>query len=110
MMSADLLEKERALIEERQRAIHRLSDTVSELKRQDQIHASLTAVSGSGSGVQGIADALRELTSLNVTVEDVFGNPRAWSGGVEPRSVPADRRRQPRRNTPARGRAWHTPA
>ena len=84
MTSADLLEKERTLIEERQRVIQRLSDTVSELKRQDQIHATLTAVSGSGSGMQGIADALRELTSLNVIVEDVFGNPRAWSGGVEP--------------------------
>ncbi|MDT7795393.1 MAG: hypothetical protein QOD59_4834, partial [Mycobacterium sp.] len=45
MTSADLLEKERALIEERQRVIHRLSETVSELKRQDQIHATLTAVS-----------------------------------------------------------------
>jgi sugar diacid utilization regulator len=85
MTSADLLEKERALIEERQCVIKRLSDTVSELERQDKIHATLTAVSGSGSGVQGIADALRELTSFDVIVEDVFGNARAWSGGVEPR-------------------------
>ena len=53
MTSADLLEKERALIEERQRVIHRLSETVSELKRQDQVHGTLTAVSGSGAGVQG---------------------------------------------------------
>ncbi len=84
MTNADLLDKERALTEERKRAINRLSETISELTRQDKIHATLTAVSCSGSGVQGIADALRELTSLNVIVEDVFGNPRAWSGGVEP--------------------------
>jgi sugar diacid utilization regulator len=106
MTSADLLEKERAHIEERQRAIQRLSDTVSELKRQDQIHATLTAVSGSGSGVQGIADALRELTSLNVTVEDVFGNPRAWSGGVEPDShqpIGGDNREEILRRAAAQG-------
>src|SRR5690349_558907 len=84
MTNADLFDKERALTVERERAIDRLSNTISELTRQDKIHATLTAVSGSGSGVQGIADALRELTSLNVIVEDVFGNPRAWAGGVEP--------------------------
>lgn len=106
MTSADLLEKERALIEERQRAIHQLSDTVSELKRQGQIHTSLTAVSGSGSGVQGIADALRELTSLNVIVEDVFGNARAWSGGVEPephRPIGGDNREEILRRAAAHG-------
>lgn len=106
MTSADLLEKERALIEDRQRAIHRLSETVSELERQDQIHATLTAVSGSGSGVQGIADALRELTSLNVIIDDVFGNPRAWSGGVEPdphRPVGGDNREETLRRAAAHG-------
>lgn len=84
MTSADLLEKQRALIDERQHDIRRLSDTVSELKRQERIYATLTAVSGSGAGVQGIADALRELTALDVVVEDVFGNTRAWSGAVKP--------------------------
>src|SRR6201995_5104347 len=106
MTSADLLEKERAFIEERQRVIHRLSETVSELKRQDQIHARLTAVSGSGAGVQGIADALRELTSLNVSVEDVFGTPRAWSGGREPnphRSIGGDNREEALRRAAAHG-------
>lgn len=84
MTSADLLDKQRALIEERQRAIAQLSATVSELKRQDRIHATLTTVSGSGAGIQGIADALRGLTALNVVVEDVFGNRRAWSDEAEP--------------------------
>jgi sugar diacid utilization regulator len=106
MHSADLLDKERALIEERQCVINRLSDTVSELRRQDRIHATLTAVSGSGAGVQGIADALRELTSLNVIVEDVFGNPRAWSGGAEPdphRSIGGDNREETLRRAAAHG-------
>ncbi len=106
MTSADLLEKERALITERQRVIRRLSDTVSELERQGLIHATLTAVSGAGSGVQGIADALRELTSLDVIVEDVFGNPRAWSGGAEPdphRPIGGDNREETLRRTAAHG-------
>lgn len=106
MTNADLLDKERALIEERERAIQRLSDNISELTRQDTIHATLTAVSGSGSGVQGIADALRELTSLNVIVEDVFGNPRAWSGGVNPdphRPVGGDNREEALRRAAAQG-------
>jgi sugar diacid utilization regulator len=106
MTSADLLEKERALIEERQLVIHRLSDTLAELKRQEHIHATLTAVSGSGSGVQGIADALGELTSLNVIVEDVFGNLRAWSGGEEPvphRPIGGDNREETLRRTAAHG-------
>ncbi|WP_131809410.1 PucR family transcriptional regulator [Mycolicibacterium iranicum] len=84
MASADLLDTQRALIEERERGIAQLSDTVSELERQERIHATLTAVSGSGAGIQGIADALRELTALDVVVEDVFGNLRAWSGAVQP--------------------------
>lgn len=106
MTSADLLEQERALMDERQRVIQRLSETVSELKRQDQIHATLTAVSGSGAGIQGIADSLRELTSLDVIVEDVFGNPRAWSGGSEPdphRPVGGDNREDALRRAAAEG-------
>lgn len=106
MTNADLLETEHALIEERENAINRLSDTISELTRLDEIHATLTAVSGSGSGVQGIADALCELTSLNVIVEDVFGNPRAWSGGGEPdphRPVGGDNREEVLRRTAAHG-------
>lgn len=106
MTNADLLEKERALTEERECAIHRLSSTISELTRQEKIHATLTAVSGSGSGVQGIADALRELTSLNVIVEDVFGNPRAWSGGVAPdhyRPIGGDNREETLRRVAAHG-------
>lgn len=110
MTSAEMLEKERALIEERQRAIQRLSDTVAELRRQDLIHATLTAVSSSGSGVQGIADALRELTSLNVIVEDVFGNPRAWSGGTKPqphRPIGGDNREEVLRRAAAHGTPQH---
>src|SRR6202165_5390934 len=91
MTSASLIEQERAqriqlndLTEERKRTIQRLSHTVAELERQEQIHEALAAVSGSSAGVTRIADALHELTSLTVVVEDVFGNPRAWSGSPRP--------------------------
>jgi len=84
MTSADLIDEERAqriqlddLTKEHTRTIHRL-------ERQEQIHQALTAISGSGAGEAGIADALHELTSLTVTIEDIFGNPRAWSGGPKP--------------------------
>jgi sugar diacid utilization regulator len=93
MTSAELHQQERAqriqlrdLTEERERTIHQLSETVAELKRRDEIHTALTAVSGSGAGEAGIADALHQLTSLSAAVEDVFGNLRAWSGGPTPAS------------------------
>ena len=87
----------RDLTVERERTIHQLSETVAELKRRGEIHTALTAVSGSGRGEAGIANALHELTSLPVAVEDVFGNLRAWSGGPPPtdyRSVGGDNREE----------------
>jgi DNA-binding PucR family transcriptional regulator len=104
MTSAALHQQERAqriqlrdLTEERQRTIHQLSETVAELKRRDQIHTALTAVSGSGAGEAGIADALHQLTSLSAAVEDIFGNLCAWSGGPRPtnyRPVGGDNREE----------------
>jgi sugar diacid utilization regulator len=114
MTSADLLEKERAqrmqlhdLTEERTQTINRLTRTVAELERQDRIHNALTAVSGSGADEAGIADALHELTSLEVIVEDIFGNARAWSGGPEPtnyRPIGGDNREDVLRHAAASGK------
>lgn len=91
MASADLIERERGqrlrlkeLTDERAGTIHRLSQSVAELERRELIHKALTAASGSGTGEAGIADTLYELTSLTVSVEDVFGNLRAWSPGPSP--------------------------
>lgn len=93
MSGADLVDQERRqrlqlddLMEERKQTIRRLSRTVAELERHKQIHEALTAVSWSGTSESGIADALHELTSLTVAVEDMFGNLRAWSGSAWPES------------------------
>ena len=114
MTSAALHQQERIqriqlrdLTEERERTIHRLSETVAELKRRGEIHTALTAVSGSGAGEAGIADALHELTSLQVAVEDVFGNLRAWSGGPWPadyRPVGGDNREEMMRRSAAQAK------
>jgi sugar diacid utilization regulator len=91
MTSADLLESERArrvqlneLTEEHERTIRRLSRTVAELERRQQIHSALSTLSVSAGGENGIADTLHELTSRAVTVEDAFGGLLAWSGGSRP--------------------------
>jgi sugar diacid utilization regulator len=93
MSGADLVDQERRqrlqlddLMEEHKQTIRRLSRIVAELERHKQIHEAMTAVSYSGTSESGIADALHELTSLTVAVEDVFGNLRAWSGSPWPDS------------------------
>jgi sugar diacid utilization regulator len=72
----------------------RLNATVADLERRRQIHETLMAVAVSGGGEQGIATAVSDLTGLPVTVEDQFGNVRAWAGG----SRPAGTRSSPRRD------------
>jgi sugar diacid utilization regulator/DNA-binding transcriptional ArsR family regulator len=89
--AAELVESERdrglqlyELTVEHERTIERLSHTVDELNRRQQIHEQLTDVSGSGRGEAGVAEALNSLTSLAVIVEDVFGNVRAAVGVPRP--------------------------
>ena len=55
----------------------------------------LTAVAVSGAGERGIAEAVHDLTSLPVAVEDRFGNIRIWAGpgGKPPADRPASQRR-----------------
>jgi sugar diacid utilization regulator len=72
-----------------------LHATVADLERRRQIHEALIAVAASGGGEQGIATAVWELTGLPVTVEDRFGNVRAWAGGTRPA---AGTRASPRRD------------
>jgi sugar diacid utilization regulator len=64
----------------------RLSQAVSDLQRQTTIHQTLSGVSASGQGEEGIARILHELTGLPVAVEDRFGNLRAWAGPDRPPS------------------------
>jgi sugar diacid utilization regulator len=91
MAGADLVESERRqrvrlreLADEHEKTIFRLTRSVAAFERREQIHRSLIAVSASATGEGGIADALHELTSLTVSIEDRFGNLRAWSPGPAP--------------------------
>lgn len=90
MASADVVERERRqhlqlreLTDRHEKTIHRLSRTVAELERREHIHRALTNLSGSADAA-GIADALHELTSLTVSIEDTFGNLRAYSPAPVP--------------------------
>lgn len=72
--------RERETAHELARTNTALEETVTTLKRGMQIHERLTAVAASGEGASGIAAALHDLTGLPVTIEDRYGNPRAWAG------------------------------
>jgi sugar diacid utilization regulator len=78
----------RELSDERAAANAELSATVAKLRQQTAVHEVLTKVSASGAGEAGVADALHKLTSLPVSIEDRFGNLRAWSGPGEPVPYP----------------------
>ena len=96
MAKADLVEGERRqrvhlreLTDESEKTILRLSRSVAMFERREHIYQVLTTVSASGAGEGGIADALHQLTSLTVSVEDIFGNLRAWSPGPRPSTYQA---------------------
>jgi len=72
----------------------RLTVTVADLERHTRIHEVLTAVTAAGTGEQGIATALHDLTGLPVAVEDAFGNLRAWAGPDQPAPYPKARARR----------------
>ena len=67
---------------------HELATSVSRLQRQSNMHAVLSAAVAAGTGVQGVADALYDLTALPVGVEDRFGNLRCWAGPGRPHPYP----------------------
>lgn len=58
-----------------------LSATVARLTQRTAVHETLNAAMTAGIGDQGIVDALHQLTSLPVTLEDPFGNIRCVAGG-----------------------------
>ena len=65
-----------------------LATTVSRLQRQTNTHEVLSAAVVAGTGEQGIADALYDLTALPVGLEDRFGNLRCWAGPGQPHPYP----------------------
>ncbi|HTF50650.1 MAG TPA: helix-turn-helix domain-containing protein [Pseudonocardia sp.] len=68
----------------------RLRGTVGALQHSMNIHTRLTAVAVSGEGSEGIARAVHELTGLQVSIEDRYGNLQAWAGPNRPDPYPKD--------------------
>lgn len=69
-------------------ANRRLTSTVARLQRQTKVHATLSTALAAGTGEQGIADALYDLTGHAVAVEDRFGNLHCWAGPGQPHPYP----------------------
>ena len=65
-----------------------LGTTVTRLQRQTNVHEVLSAAVAAGTGEQGIADALNDLTGHSVGIEDRFGNLRCWAGPRQPQPYP----------------------
>lgn len=61
-----------------------LEKTVGQLRRGMWIHTRLTEVVASGEGLDGLAEAVHELVSLPVAIEDECGNLRAHAGHGDP--------------------------
>jgi sugar diacid utilization regulator len=65
-----------------------LAATVTRLQRQTKVHEALSTALAAGTGEQGIADALNDLTGHSVAIEDRFGNLRCWAGPGLPHPYP----------------------
>jgi DNA-binding PucR family transcriptional regulator len=68
----------------------RLEKTVAALERSMAIHQRLTAVATSGEGLEGLTQAIHELTGYPVALEDRYGNLRAWAGPNRPDPYPKE--------------------
>lgn len=67
-----------------------LESTVQALAQRIEIHDRLTLAAVSGEGMEGIANAVHEVTGLPVIIEDRFGNLRAWAGPGNPPNFSKD--------------------
>ena len=90
LANAELHAQERAASEELAKVNAALEETIHALKRSMDIHKWLTQVAMSGEGQEGIAQAVHELTSFPVAIEDRYGNLRAWAGSNQPDPYPKD--------------------
>src|SRR6516165_12045800 len=88
--NARLHAKERATAAELAAANTALTETVTSLRRNMDIHERLTRVAISGEGQPGIAKALHELTGMPVAIEDRYGNLTAWAGPGKPDPYPKE--------------------
>lgn len=88
--NARLHEQERMATADLVEVNERLRETVTALRRSMEIHERLTQVAVSGSGFEGLAKALHEVTGYPVGIEDEYGNLRAWAGPNRPDPYPKD--------------------
>ena len=65
-----------------------LAATVERLQQQTKVHEALSTALAAGTGEQGIADALNDLTGHAVAIEDRFGNLHCWAGPGLPHPYP----------------------
>jgi sugar diacid utilization regulator len=68
-----------------------LAEAVARLQRQTNVHEALSTTLAAGTGEQGIADVLSDLTGHSVAVEDRFGNLLCWAGPGLPHPYPKQR-------------------
>jgi sugar diacid utilization regulator len=83
-----------------------LATAMSDLERERSLYRSLSGVSTSGTGEQGLVEALHTVTGLPALIEDRFGNLRAWAGPGRPDEYPkpgSQRRREFLREVTRRG-------
>ena len=80
---------------------YQLGRTVEALQQRIGIHHRLTRAAVGGEGLEGIANAVHEVTGHAVAIEDRYGNLRAWAGPGQPTPYPkspaADREKLVRR-------------
>jgi DNA-binding PucR family transcriptional regulator len=67
-----------------------LAETLAALERSTAIHARLTQVAVAGGDQSAIAQAVHDVTSYPVVIEDRHGNLRAWAGPGLPEPYPKE--------------------
>src|SRR6266550_199788 len=90
LANARMHARERAIADELRGTNATLAATVAAFELSTTIHDRLTQVAVAGEGVEGIAQAVHELTGYPAAVEDRYGNLRAWAGPARPDPYPKD--------------------
>ncbi len=66
----------------------RLVEAVRVLERSRQIQERLTPLALTGEGLEGLAEAVHDLTGHTVAIEDRWGNLQVWAGPSRPDPYP----------------------
>jgi sugar diacid utilization regulator len=71
-----------------ERSVHAAETAREALQRRLDIHDRLARIAVAGEGLDGIAQAVHQLTGLAVAIEDPFGTLMAWAGPDRPDPYP----------------------